>query len=67
MQSNEYKGERLHAVFRTLLESFIEAQNEGLLDNVTVTLGGQQRIVNLRIPVVFIIGDMQGGDKICCS
>jgi hypothetical protein len=66
-QSNEYKGERLHAVFRTLLESFIEAQNEGLLDNVTVTLGGQQRIVNLRIPVVFIIGDMQGGDKICCS
>jgi hypothetical protein len=65
-QSNEYKGERLHAVFRTLLESFIEAQNEGLLDNVTVTLGGQQRTVNLRIPVVFIIGDMQGGDKICC-
>ena len=66
-QSNEYKGERLQAVFRTLLESFIEAQNSGLLDNVTLTLGGQQRIVNLRIPVVFIIGDMQGGDKICCS
>jgi hypothetical protein len=30
-------------------------------------LGGVQHIVNLRIPVIFIIGDMQGGDKICCS
>jgi hypothetical protein len=66
-QSNEYKGKRLHAIFHTVLETFIEAQNSGMLDNITLTLGGQQRVVNLRIPCIFIIGDMQGGDKICCS
>ena len=66
-QTNEYKGERLHAIFRTVLKSFIDAQNSGLLDNITVTLGGVERVVNLRIPCVYIIGDMQGGDKICCS
>ena len=66
-QTNEYKGERLHAIFRTVLKLFIDAQNSGLLDNITVTLGGVERVVNLRIPCVFIIGDMQGGDKICCS
>jgi hypothetical protein len=24
-------------------------------------------VVNLKVPVIFIIGDMQGGDKICCT
>lgn len=66
-QTNDYKGERLHAIFRVVLKSFIDAQTSGLLDNVTVTLGGIEQLVNLRIPCVFIIGDMQGGDKICCS
>jgi hypothetical protein len=57
----------LHAIFHTVLETFIEAQNSVLLDNITLTLGGQQRVVNLRIPCTFIIGGMQGGDKMCCS
>jgi hypothetical protein len=66
-QTNEYKGKRLHAIFQTVLETFIKAQNSGVLDNVPVTLGGITEIRNLRIPVIFIIGDMQGGDKMCCS
>ena len=66
-QTNEYKGNCLHATFCTMLEMFIEAQKFGQLDNITLTLGGIERVVNLRIPGVFIIGDMQGGDKICCS
>jgi hypothetical protein len=66
-QSNEYKGKRLHTIFHTMLEMFIDAHNSGMLDNITLTLGGQQRVVNLRIPCIFIIGDMQGGDKMCCS
>jgi hypothetical protein len=65
--SSEYKGKRLHAIFHTVLQTFIDAQNLGLLDNITLTLGGQQRVVNLRILCIFIIGDMQGGDKMCCS
>ena len=39
-QSNEYKGNWLHAIFCSVLESFIEAQNLGLLNNITLTLGG---------------------------
>jgi hypothetical protein len=66
-QTNEFNGKCLHAILHTLLESFIHEQNLALLDNTTLTLGSQQYIVNLRIPCVFIIGDMQGGDKMCCS
>jgi hypothetical protein len=39
-QTSEYKGKRLHAIFHTVLETFIDAQNSGMLDNVTITLGG---------------------------
>jgi hypothetical protein len=66
-QSNEYKGERLQAIFRTLLETLIDAQKSGDLDNIWLTLGNQRQLVNIKIAVIFIIGDMQGGDKICCS
>jgi hypothetical protein len=66
-QSNEYKGNRLQALFCTLIETLIDAQKEGALDNIWLTLGDQTRLVNLKIAVIFIIGDMQGGDKICCT
>ncbi len=65
--SKELKAERLHAIFKTLLASIIEAQESGALDNIPITFGGVTKIVNLKVPVIFIIGDMQGGDKICCT
>lgn len=43
------------------------AQRDGTLDNQTITLGGQTKTVNIKVPCAFIIGDMQGGDKMCCS
>ena len=49
------------------METLIEAQEEGALDNIWLTLGDQTLLVNLKIAVIFIIGDMQGGDKICCT
>ena len=66
-QSKEYKGNWLHAIFCTVLESFIEVQNLGLLNNIALTPGAIEQVVNLRIPVIFVIGDMHGGDKMCCS
>jgi hypothetical protein len=37
-------------------------------DAITLTLGGITKVVNIMVPINFIIGDMQGGDKICaCS
>ena len=65
--SKELKAERLHAIFKTILASLIEAQQDGALDNIPLLLGNETKRVNLKVPVLFIIGDMQGGDKICCT
>ena len=37
------------------------------LNGVTLTLGSLSKKMNLKVPCFFIIGDMQGGDKMCCS
>jgi hypothetical protein len=66
--SSEYKENHLHSIFHSVLKTFIDAQNSRLLDNTTITLGGhQQHVVNLCIPCIFMIGDMQRGDKMYCS
>ena len=65
--SKELKAERLHSIFKTILASLIEAQQAGALDDIPISFGGQCKRVNLKVPVIFIIGDMQGGDKICCT
>jgi hypothetical protein len=65
--SKELKAERLHVIFKTRLASIIEAQESGAPDDIPITVGGVTKIINLKVPVIFIIGDMQGGDKICCT
>ncbi len=65
--SKELKAERLHAIFKTILATLIEAQEFGALDDIPLLFGDETKIVNLKVPVIFIIGDMQGGDKICCT
>jgi hypothetical protein len=67
-QSIHLKYQRLHAIFEAILETLLEAQQPHVLDNIVLTLGGITKRVNLKVPIAFIIGDMQGGDKICaCS
>ena len=61
------KYNRLHQLLRTILASFVKCQNEPLLNNVTLNLGNQTKKVDLKIPCFYIIGDMQGGDKMACS
>jgi hypothetical protein len=65
--TKELKDERLHALFKTILARLIEAQELGALDDIPLLFGDETKIVNLKVPVIFIIGDMQGGDKICCT
>lgn len=52
-------------MFEKVLQSFIEAQAPGALNNFQLTLGTHVKTVNLKIPLAFIIGDAQGGDTIC--
>jgi hypothetical protein len=67
-QSIHLKYQRLHAIFETILATLLEAQQPHALDGINVSLGGVTKCVNLKVPICFIIGDMQGGDKICsCS
>ena len=35
------------------------------MDGVPLTLGNKTKTVNLKVPLAFIIGDIQGGDGIC--
>jgi hypothetical protein len=65
--SQEVKAERLHAILKTIPATVIEAQQSGALDNIPLIFGDDTKVVNLKVPVIFIIGDMQGGDKICCT
>lgn len=67
-QTTHLRYQRLHAIFKAILESLLEAQEPNALDGISLTLGGVTKVVNIMVPVNFIIGDMQGGDKICaCS
>jgi len=65
-QTKTIKYERLHAMFRTILAPLVEIQRAGGLRDVVLTLGKTTKRVNILLPVAFIIGDIQGGDKMCC-
>jgi hypothetical protein len=49
------------------LATFDDAQKEGALDNISLTFGNHTKRVNLKLVCFFVIGDMQGGDKITCT
>ena len=59
------KSKRENLFFETVLHSFREAQQDGALDGVPLTLGNKTKAVNLKVPLAFIIGDILGGDGIC--
>ena len=66
--SGEMKTHRLHTVFKTVLQSFHDAQQGTSLHNIHLSLGKvKQKVVNLKVPLFFIIGDMKGGDQMCCT
>ena len=50
------KSKHENLFYETVLHSFIEAQKDGALDGVPLTLGNKTRTVNLKVPLAFIIG-----------
>ena len=56
---------RMQQLYSAALYSLKIAQSPGHLDQVELKLGSTSKTVNLKIPVMFIIGDNQGGDTIC--
>ena len=56
---------RLQQLYAAALSSLKHYQQKGVLQNIKLQLGKESKFVNLRIPLMFIIGDNQGGDAIC--
>jgi hypothetical protein len=63
-QSQDLKAEILYAIFKVVLATFVDAQKEGALNNVSLTFGHHTKRANLKLVCFFVIGDMQEGDKI---
>ena len=59
------RSKRENQLYEIVLQSFKQAQQAGALNNVELTLGSCTKMVNLKVPLAFIIGDIQGGDAIC--
>ena len=55
---------RMFKLYSAALRSFIVAQEGAAMDNWDLAVGDKAKIVNLNIPLAFIIGDNQGGDGI---
>ena len=64
----EVKGSQKSFCFNRLLdkvlESFINTQQPGALDNIRLRLDTYEKVVSLKAPLFFVIGDIQGCDKI---
>ena len=58
------KTKRLQQLYSAALYKLKLAQSPGYLDNVELKLGSKSKFVNLKIPIMYIIGDNQGGDTI---
>lgn len=67
-QSPQTKSQRLHALFRVGMESYVECEQNrcSALKGVMLKLGDVAKQCNIKIACGLVLGDIQGGDKICC-
>jgi hypothetical protein len=60
----EEKCSRHHQIVQKIIESHVEIQRQGGIHGIPIELGTTQKaLVNVKVPVGLILGDMQGGDK----
>ena len=57
----------LHQILDAILESFVKCQNDDSLHDIELCIAGKSKIMNIKIYCHVIIGDMQGGDKMCST
>ena len=60
--SSGIKTYRMQQLYKAVLNSLVDAQKSRALNGIRLQLGKKEKIVNLKIPIMFIIGDNQGGD-----
>ena len=52
-------------MYEAALKNLKTTQGDGSLDNIELKLGNKSKAINLKIPVMYIISENQGGDSIC--
>ena len=66
-QTPQTKSRRLHALFRVGMDSYLKCeQDSSVLKDVMLRLAGVTKLRNIKIACGLVLGDIQGGDKICC-
>jgi hypothetical protein len=64
----EEKCSQHHQIVQKITESHVEIQQHGGIHGIPIELGTTRKaLVNGKVPVGLILGDMQGGDKHCGS
>jgi hypothetical protein len=62
----EEKCSRHHQIVQKIIESHVEIQQQGGIHGIPIELGTTRKaLVNVKVPVGLILGDMQGGNKHC--
>ena len=56
---------RLQQLYNAALQNLKQIQSDESLNNIELRLDDKSKTVNLKIPIMFIIGDNQGGDALC--
>lgn len=52
-----------HLMLKVILKTFVEAQKNPIIWEMNIN--GKTKFVRLKIPVMFVIGDTEGHDKLC--
>ena len=49
------------------MESYLKCEQDfSLLSNIPLSISGHKKTVNMKVATALVLGDIQGGDKICC-
>ena len=54
----------LQVLYKSALSNLVKAQKSTELHGINLKLGNRSKMVNMKIPIMFIIGDNQGKDTI---
>ena len=66
-QNGQVKAMCLHSMFRAGMESYVALEKDSsLTKDFSMTIAGMTKSVNVKLCCCLILGDIQGGDKICC-
>ena len=61
-----WKARNYHLMLQFLLRGLLAIhESPSILDNFHLRIGNHVKVVNLRVPVAFVISDTQGADKLC--